>query len=103
MTGKGINSNLVPEAENSIVEYKNKLKDALEALKSDIDFSSAFIGQTQSDAINRFYGRVLDSVNETFAFLDSFKTTINEVATAYSKEESSVAEGVNAVNVGGGQ
>ena len=39
MTGKGINSNLVPEAENSIVEYKNKLKDALEALKSDIDLA----------------------------------------------------------------
>lgn len=96
-TGKGINAELIPAAQEAIQTYKTNMSNRLNEFKSEIDFSTAFIGENQSVAISNYYGRVMDSIAETFAYLDSFSTAINQAKEQYMAEEQKIAETLNQV------
>ena len=94
-TGKGINAELIPAATEAIATYKTNMSSRLEEFKSEIDFSTAFIGEQQSLALSSYYGKLMDSIKETFAYLDSFSTAIEEALNAYKAEEQAIADSLN--------
>lgn len=94
-TGKGINTELVPAAQDAISTYKSNMANRLNEFKTEIDFSTAFIGEQQSLALSSYYGTLMDRVNETFAYLDSFSTAINDAKEQYRQEELRIVDSLN--------
>ena len=93
--GRGINEDKIPATIEAINNYKNEVKNRLDAAKSSIDLSTAFIGSAQSAALNDYYATLMDRIYETFSFLDSFGTTVEQVVEQYRETESGIAEAVN--------
>lgn len=90
--GKGINENMIPAAKEKIAAYKTAAATKLSEFKESIDFSTGFIGESQSNALNAMFDRLMEHVTDTFSFLDSFGTTIDEVRVQYQTQQDSIAE-----------
>lgn len=99
-TGKGVEENLIPTAQEAISTYKTSMSTILGKFKTEISFAKAFIGETQSSAISIYYGALMDAVKETFDYLDSFSTAVADAAEAYRAEAKNIADSVRVAGPG---